>query len=105
MNRTEAFKIAAAVVGMPVKRSTGFVAYVPYYEDKPHGPTTELHERPYWQMMAALRERKAEIAARLIADSEGMCPGDIGEFTALVDGMTHDWRAEVRKALAKAKVN
>lgn len=67
MSKTAALKAAQAACGSIYRRSsTDYVCYVPFYDTKPDGPTTELQSYDYWRCRAARTRRVASIALALM---------------------------------------
>lgn len=67
MSKTAALKAAQAACGSIRRRSaTDYVCYVPYYDTKPRGPSTEVQASDYWKCRAARTRRVAEIALALM---------------------------------------
>lgn len=67
LSKTAALKAAQAACGSICRRSsTDYVCYVPFYDTKPHGPSTELQASDYWRCRAARTRRVATIALALM---------------------------------------
>jgi len=67
MSKTAALRAAQEACGRITRRSsTDYVCYVPYYDDKLDGPSTELQASTYPQLVAHRARKVARIAAGLM---------------------------------------
>jgi len=67
MSKTAALKAAQAACGRIIRRSrTDYVCFVPYYDQKPDGPSTELQADSYPKAVAMRARRVADIALALM---------------------------------------
>lgn len=86
MSKTAALKAAQAACGSIYRRSsTDYVCFVPFYDDRPDGPSTELQASDYWRCRAWRSRKVAHVALALmgIANDEHAV-----EFAAEVAGET-----------------
>lgn len=67
MSKTAALKAAQAACGRIIRRSsTDYVCYVPFYDTRPDGPSTELQASDYWKCRAWRTRKVARIALALM---------------------------------------
>ena len=67
MSKTAALKAPQAACGGIIRRSsTDYVCFVPYYDAKPDGPSTELQADSYPKAVAMRARRVADIALALM---------------------------------------
>lgn len=67
LSKTAALKAAQAACGRIIRRSsTDYVCFVPYYDAKPDGPSTELQADSYPKAVAMRARKVADIALTLM---------------------------------------
>jgi hypothetical protein len=67
LSKTAALRAAQAACGRIIRRSsTDYVCYVPFYDTRPDGPSTELQASDYWKCRARRTHKVAHIALALM---------------------------------------
>lgn len=85
----------------------GYYAYVPYHDDQPRGPSTEIRASSREAMLLRLRGHKTAIALALAADALEISGDDWdADCEWLIDRIstgyeTGDWRSAVRALVRK----
>lgn len=77
LSKTAALRIAQDACGSIIRRSgTDYVCYVPYYDDKCDGPSTELQADSYTKIVQRRATKVATIALNLMGVEEAAFKAD-----------------------------
>lgn len=66
ISKTAALQLAQECVGKPIGHGSSWEFYAPYYSNKPHGPSTELHADSYAKAVQMRSAKVADIALSLM---------------------------------------
>lgn len=111
MSKTAALKAAQAACGRIHRRSrTDYVCFVPYYDQRPDGPSTELQADSYAKAAVMRARRVADIALALMGVTQAAGRWEVeraqfwfGETSAkgIVDRVLEELSADARNSGTK----